>query len=79
MLQDTGNPKIGRRERALLGLLAKIGGRGVEASGELLDATRSLDRELRQIVRRWLKAGKEEHLPRVANPEPHPTAGHAEP
>jgi hypothetical protein len=79
MLQDTENTKIGRRERALLGLLAKIGSGGVEASGQLLDATRSLDRELRQIVRRWLEAGKEEHLPLLANPGSQPTTSHAEP
>ena len=79
MLQDTENTKIGRRERILLGLLARIGSGRVEPSGQLLDATRSLDRERRQIVRRWLKADEGKHLPLVANPEPLPTVRHAEP
>jgi len=79
MLQDTENTKIGRRERILLGLLARIGSGRVEPSGQLLDATRSLDRERRQIVRRWLKADEGKHLPLVANPEPLPTVSHAEP
>jgi hypothetical protein len=79
MLQDTENAKIGRGERVLLGLLARIGSGRVEPSGQLLDATRSLDRERRQIVRRWLKAGGGEHLPLVAHPEPHPTVSRAKP
>jgi hypothetical protein len=79
MLQDTENPKIGRGERVLLGLLARIGSGRADASEQLLDATRSLDRERRQIVRRWLKAGEGKHLPLAANPEPHPTVSRAEP
>jgi hypothetical protein len=79
MLQDTQNTKIGRRERVLLGLLARIGSGRAEPFGQLLDATRSLDRERRQIVRRWLKAGEREDLPLMANPESHPTVSHAEP
>jgi hypothetical protein len=79
MLQDTGNTQIGIRERVLLRLLARIGSGRVEPSGQILDATRSLDRERRQIIRRWLKAGAGEHLPLVANPEPLPTVRHAEP
>ena len=79
MLQDTENSNIGRRERVLLRLLARIGTGRVEPSGQILDATRSLDRERRQIIRRWLKEGEGEHLHRVANPEPLPTVRHAEP
>jgi hypothetical protein len=79
MLQDTENTKIGRSERVLLGLLARIGSGRTEPSGQLLDATRSLDRERRQIVRRWLKVGEGEHLPLVANPESRATVSHANP
>jgi hypothetical protein len=79
MLQDTQNTKIGRRERVLLGLLARIGSGRAEPFGQLLDATRSLDRERRQIVRRWLKASEREDTPLMANPESHPTVSHAEP
>ena len=79
MLQATENTKIARKERALLGLLARIGSGSMEPSGQLLEATRSLDRARRQIVRRWLKAGERNHLPLVANPEPLPTVNHAEP
>jgi hypothetical protein len=79
MLQDTENSTIGSKERALLGLLARIGSGSMEPAGELLEASRSLDRERRQIVRRWLKAGERKHLPLVANPEPLHTLSHAKP
>lgn len=79
MLQATEKTKIGRKERALLGLLARIGSGSMEPSGQILEATRSLDRARRQIVRRWLKAGQRNHFPLVANPEPLPTVNHAEP
>jgi hypothetical protein len=79
MLQDTQNTKIGRRERVLLGLLAGIGSGRAEPFGQLLDATRSLDRERRQIVRRWLNADQREDLPLMAKPESHPPVSHAEP
>jgi hypothetical protein len=77
MLQDTENTRIGSSERVLLGLLARIGSGRTEPVRQLFDATRSLDREHRQVVRRWLKAGEGEHLPLVANPKPHPTVSHA--
>jgi len=79
MLEDTQNVKIGGRERALLGVLARIGSGRAEPSGQLLDATRNLDRERRQIVRRWLKASEREALPLMANPKSRPTVNHAEP
>ena len=79
MLQDTENTKIGRKERTLLGLLARIGSGSMEPVGQLLKATRSLDRERRQILRRWLEADERKHPPLVAKPESLPVVNHAEP
>jgi hypothetical protein len=79
MLQDTENTKIGNKERALLGLLARIGSGSAGPSRQLFEATRSLDRERRRIVRRWLKAGERKHLRLLANPELFPTVNHPEP
>lgn len=79
MLQDTENPRLRRKERILLGLLARIGGSGAEPPWQLLEATRGLDRERQRIVRQWLKAGEREYLPLVANPKPLPPVNPTEP
>jgi hypothetical protein len=70
MLHETGNQRVGKKERTLLGLLARIGSGRVKSPRQLFGATRGLDREHRKIVRRWLKAGDRRHFPVAANPEP---------
>jgi hypothetical protein len=72
MLQDTANKAIGRRERLLLGILARIGSEGDESLRELIEATRDLDLDRGQIVRRWLEQEEQEHPPVAASPEPLP-------
>ena len=79
LLQETENPRVGKKERTLLGLLARIGSGSAESSRQLFGATRGLDREHRKIVRRWLKAGERRHLPLAANPEPLPAIDAAQP
>lgn len=70
MLRDTENTEIGRRDRLLLGILARIGSVRDESLRELMEATRGLDLERRQIVRRWLEHEERQHLPLAASPEP---------
>jgi hypothetical protein len=70
MLRDTENPDIGRRDRLLLGILARIGSERNKPLRELIEATRTLDLERRRIVRRWLEHEEGRHLPLAASAEP---------
>ncbi|HYA04122.1 MAG TPA: hypothetical protein VEI04_13540 [Syntrophobacteria bacterium] len=70
MLRDTQNQEIGRRDRLLLGILARIGSERDESLRELIEITRHLDLERRRIVRRWLEHEERQQLPLASNPEP---------
>lgn len=70
MFRDTENPEVGRKDRILLGILAKIGSDRDEPVHRVIDATRDLDVERRRIVRRWLEQEERKHPPLAANAEP---------
>jgi hypothetical protein len=70
MLRDTENPEIGRKDRRLLGILARIGSEGNEPLRDLMEATQGLDLERRGIVRRWLEQEERRHPLLAVNAEP---------
>ncbi len=70
MLRDTENPEMERKDRFLLGILARIGSDRDEPLQELIQATRDLDLERRRIVRRWLEQEERKHPPLAPSPEP---------
>jgi hypothetical protein len=70
MFRDTENLEVERKDRIILGILARIGSDRDEPLHQLIEATRALDLERRRIVRRWLEQEERKHPPLAARAEP---------